>query len=136
MTLESVSETRVLFTYDEEQDKMKGVMWAAGKLNAVTSRPVGFSPDGAIFSTVTDVINAPLTFLPNNWSKGDDQMWQVWLLSFVFSATITLLQSVLVMVAWDRHISVAIGAKPLGFWGALMVTLAVQALKLKIDFKG
>jgi hypothetical protein len=62
-------------------------------------------------------------------------MWQLLLVSFVASAAITLLQALLVMVAWDYYLASAIGAKPLGFWGALMVTLAVQALKLKIDFK-
>ncbi len=62
-------------------------------------------------------------------------MWQMWTLAVVVSAAITLLQAFLVMVAWDKYLATAIGAKPLGFWGALMVTLAVQALKLKMDFK-
>jgi hypothetical protein len=62
-------------------------------------------------------------------------MWQLLVVSFVASAAITLVQTVLVMVAWDYYLAGATGAKPLGFWGALMVTLAVQSLKLKIDFK-
>jgi len=62
-------------------------------------------------------------------------MWRFWALAVVASATITLLQAFLVMVAWDKYLAAAIGAKPLGFWGALMVTLAIQALKLKVDFK-
>jgi hypothetical protein len=62
-------------------------------------------------------------------------MRQLWAVCFVASAAITLLQTVLVMVAWDRYIVAATGAKPLGFWGALVVTVAIQALKLKIDFK-
>ena len=62
-------------------------------------------------------------------------MKQLLVVSFVASAAITLLQAFLVMVAWDRYIVAATGAKPLGFWGALVVTVAIQALKLKIDFK-
>jgi hypothetical protein len=62
-------------------------------------------------------------------------MWRLWAVCFITSAAITLWQTVLVMVAWDRFIATAIGAKPLGFWGALVVTLAIQSLKLKIDFK-
>jgi hypothetical protein len=58
-------------------------------------------------------------------------MWQMWAIAFAASAAITLLQAFLVMVAWDKYLSTAIGAKPLGFWGALMVTLAIQALKIK-----
>jgi len=62
-------------------------------------------------------------------------MWRLWAVCFVASAAITLLQAFLVMVAWDYYLATAIGAKPLGFWGALVVTVAIQALKLKIDFK-
>jgi hypothetical protein len=36
------------------------------------------------------------------------------------------------MVAWDKYLAHAIGAKPLGFWGALMVVIAVQSLKLRL----
>jgi hypothetical protein len=62
-------------------------------------------------------------------------MRRLWAVCFIASAAITLLQAVLVMVAWDRYIAAAVGAKPLGFWGALVVTVAIQSLKLKVEFR-
>jgi hypothetical protein len=59
-------------------------------------------------------------------------MWQATALLFVASVALTLLQTLCVMAAWDKYLAHAIGAKPLGFWGALMVVIAIQSLRIRL----
>jgi hypothetical protein len=36
------------------------------------------------------------------------------------------------MVAWDKYLAPAVGAKPIGFLGAWMVVIAIQSLRIKL----